>query len=287
MSARLLIGYDGSPAAKAAITTAGALFREAEAVVANVHSPLPVDETGALARTALPESMIEEGMRHLRDEISERAQATSKAGVAIAASTGLRPSPRAAPGVSVWRTLRALAGETAADAIVVGTVGHGPFERVMLGSTASTLLHHADRPLLVVPDHVAVHGPLLVGYDASDGARAALRFVAADLRPGPVLVAHAWHSPPRQANDHVRETEAEAMAEAGAAFAAGLGLDAQPWTARASIGAWRALLRGGAQHDAAAIVVGSRGRGAVASTVLGSVASGLVHAAERVVLVVP
>ena len=50
---------------------------------------------------------------------------------------------------------------------------------------------------------------------------------------------------------------------------------------------WRTLLGGATRHGAAAILVGSRGRGAAASTVLGSVASGLVHAAALPVLVVP
>jgi nucleotide-binding universal stress UspA family protein len=49
----------------------------------------------------------------------------------------------------------------------------------------------------------------------------------------------------------------------------------------------RALLEAASDVHAAVVLVGSRGRGAVASTVLGSVASGLVNAAARPVLMIP
>ena len=53
-----------------------------------------------------------------------------------------------------------------------------------------------------------------------------------------------------------------------------------------SPGAWRALAATARAEEAAVIVAGCRGRGALASTVLGSVSSGLVHNAEVPVLVV-
>ena len=161
-----------------------------------------------------------------------------------------------------------------------GTAGEGPIERAVLGSTASSLLHHTDRPLLVVPGEVTdVAGPVLAGYDGSDGARGALRFAAAGLSRSRLLVAHAVDSRSSGVD--------EAVAEEGAAFARSLGLDAHAVTSSGHRSAWRTLLDSAGEHGAAAVLVGSRGRGAVASTVLGSVASGLVHAAALPVLVVP
>ena len=82
-------------------------------------------------------------------------------------------------------------------------------------------------------------------------------------------------------------TVAEEIAAEGAEYARSLGLVARAAAPESGHGEWQTLLAGAQEAGAAAILVGSRGRGAVTSTVLGSVASGLVHAAALPVLIVP
>ena len=57
---RLLIAYDGSAAARAAIGVAAALFPGAGATVVTVHAPTPRLEASAMARIALPEAKLQE-----------------------------------------------------------------------------------------------------------------------------------------------------------------------------------------------------------------------------------
>jgi nucleotide-binding universal stress UspA family protein len=117
---------------------------------------------------------------------------------------------------------------------------------------------------------------------------------------------HRWRSPIRhsvagRALEHVSladigETveELDAMfeqwgreeAERGARLAREHGLDARPCPLESSGPPARAILEIGDAEDAAAIVTGRGGRGRVASALLGSVTSSIVHAAERPVLVV-
>jgi nucleotide-binding universal stress UspA family protein len=90
-----------------------------------------------------------------------------------------------------------------------------------------------------------------------------------------------------RAVDAIWKDIAMESAEEGAAYARSLGLDARAATPESGHGNWQALLEGARDAGASAILVGSHGRGAITSTVLDSVASGLVHAAALPVLVVP
>jgi nucleotide-binding universal stress UspA family protein len=303
---RVLVGYDGSDAAGAAIAAAAALFPSAEATIATVQPPPPTVEAGAMARVALPDAVIREGIERMREQAEERSRALAAEGVALAHAAGLQADPVVLVALSPWRALRDAA--RAYDVLVCGARGEGPVERVLVGSTASSLVHHTARPLLVVPAGVvSFDGPVFAGYDGSDGARLALRFAADQLGDRPVIVAHAWRSPVRhtlrghalmgsgidtfadyaETVDTIWREVAEDVAADGATFARGLGLTAEPRAPESGHGDWQTLRHGALEASAAVVLVGSRGRGAAAATVLGSVASGLVHAAALPVLVVP
>ena len=73
---RLLIGYDGSDSARAAITAAGALVRPCRGH--RRDPPPPSLESGALARIALPDAMIREGIQRMRDAAPQHASATAQ-----------------------------------------------------------------------------------------------------------------------------------------------------------------------------------------------------------------
>ena len=75
-------------------------------------------------------------------------------------------------------------------------------------------------------------------------------------------------------------------AEEGAALAREVGFDASPLVARSDRNVWRAILDLAAEHDARAIVVGSRGQGGLTDVLLGSVPGRVIHHADRPVLVV-
>ena len=83
----------------------------------------------------------------------------------------------------------------------------------------------------------------------------------------------------------LRETAEEAVAE-GVELARAAGLDATGEAVESGSAAWRVLAATAETRDAAVVVAGSQGHGAVASVLLGSVSAGLVHHTERPTLIV-
>ena len=143
--------------------------------------------------------------------------------------------------------------------------------------------------------------PILIAYDGSEDAKSAIANAGELLTPGPALIVTFWHPAERLVStsagaatyapifgeiDELERTNARSSAEEGAALARQVGFDASPLVARSDRNVWRAILDLGAEHDARAIVVGSRGQGGLTDVLLGSVPGRVVHHADRPVLVV-
>jgi len=146
---------------------------------------------------------------------------------------------------------------------------------------------------------------ILIGFDGSEEAEGAIRCAGRLLAPRRAIVTHVWESlaelvlhsdledltgPMKAAAADLGaegRREAEVVAARGADLAEEAGFDAIPVAARGRPKAWPTLLELAKQHEAAAIVVGSRGLGGVTSALLGSVSSGVLDHAHLPVLIVP
>jgi nucleotide-binding universal stress UspA family protein len=140
---------------------------------------------------------------------------------------------------------------------------------------------------------------MVIGYDGSDGARNAIVAASKLLGHREVLVVYVFPQieqvaagmgvPVDLPSEAVTATDKRAreVSQEGAALAKQNGLDAEPAAVQAKGRVGDTLLRVAQERNAAVIVVGSRGLGEVRSALVGSVSSGLLHDADRPVVVVP
>lgn len=152
--APILIAYDGSAAARAAVTEAGALFAPRRAIVLTAWEPglsefmLVPDATG-MGTTMMPydPAVVREvdraGEDHAKDIAHDGEALATKAGLQAEVAV-VRDQSDAADAIV------AVASERDAAAIVVGSRGLKGLRSKLLGSTSAALLRKAGRPVVVV-----------------------------------------------------------------------------------------------------------------------------------------
>jgi nucleotide-binding universal stress UspA family protein len=153
-AAPVLIAYDGSDLAKAAVREAAELFPGRPAVVATVWEPglaaaLFPDPAGPLGETALtPDPATIETLDRVQ---REHASSVAAEGAELAGSLGFAAEPRVVPdALDVADTLIDIARERGAAVVVVGSHGISGLRSRLLGGVSRKLLAHCDRPVLVI-----------------------------------------------------------------------------------------------------------------------------------------
>lgn len=146
----IVVGFDGSEGAERAIAASSTLLTGAEALVVCVYRP--VAAAGA-ALLGTPAEMVRGGVRALNAERRAEAEQIAERGAALAAAGGCASQALALAATgAVWAAIDHLAEQHQAAAIAVGARGQSGLSRVVLGSVSSGLVHHATRPVVVVPD---------------------------------------------------------------------------------------------------------------------------------------
>jgi nucleotide-binding universal stress UspA family protein len=146
---------------------------------------------------------------------------------------------------------------------------------------------------------------ILICYDGSPDAKAAIDHGGKLLRGRPATVLTVWQPfvevllhayagfgafagmVDQEAIDEATRKHAEQLAQEGAQLARDAGMDAQPLTVSQETTTFEAILAQADALDADAILMGSRGLTGLKSILLGSVSHGVVHHADRTVIVVP
>lgn len=143
----ILIAYDGSDDAKAAIEKTGRLFPGEQVTVLTVWQRF-ID---TMARVGGGLGVVVDF-----DEIDRDSEASAKEkaeeGAALAREAGLDPHARTTVVEStIADAILSQAALVAASAVVCGSRGFTGVKSLMLGSVSHHVLQHADLPVIVVP----------------------------------------------------------------------------------------------------------------------------------------
>lgn len=155
---RVLLSTDGSEDARLAAQAAADLSGKAGAELHVLHAwqsvPHPVIDFDSYEAEA-------------RRVLQEESEFVVRAGGEVAGSRLVMAPPVDA--------ILDLAEEIGADLVVVGSRGHGPLGRLILGSVSEGVVHHATRPVLVLRGGEDAWPPerIVVGDDGSEAAKRA------------------------------------------------------------------------------------------------------------------
>lgn len=184
---RILIGYDGSPPSDAALDDlkSAGLPRDAEAIVMSVSEvalpPENIEKNGDKTKNPCLEGVVQ---KHRQKGKREVAEAKAFAGYARERLIKIFPAwkicAKAAFG-SPAREITSQAFEMKADLIVVGSHGRSAVGRFFLGSISQKVLTEAHCSVRVARGKIEVDPfpvKVIIGYDGSPGANAAVESVA-------------------------------------------------------------------------------------------------------------
>jgi nucleotide-binding universal stress UspA family protein len=147
-----------------------------------------------------------------------------------------------------------------------------------------------------------VSKPVLFCYDGSDGSKTALAAAGELIKPADAVVLVVWMPaavqlaragsfvvavPNEGEFDEEEAAAARQIAEEGAAGARSRGYNASPRIAQANESVARTIDEIAQEIDAGLVVCGQRGRGAIASALLGSVSHALAAHTKRPLLIAP
>lgn len=283
MAIDVIVGYDGSPAAAAAIDAGAALFPQAHVWITHLWTP-PFASESLRRRLWTGPADINRFIEAIEREGEAEARQLAERGVRLARTAGWDGEPlvrRTYGGEGLY--FAQLAQDLDADLVLVGSRGLGGAQAI-LGSVSDMVVHYTPRPVLVVPHPLLTaeqaalaSGPVLIGWDGSPGAEAA-RTAAARLFPGrdliTVSVDGAGTASPEDNRSPAEDVPVERMKVASGHGPHGRAVAEE-------------LSACGRSRNAAALVVGSRGRSAAREILTGSVAMATLHHAHRPVMVVP
>lgn len=157
-AAPVIFGFDGSAAAQRAVHDAAPLLGLRPALVVTVWEAGRRFEPSTLPATGLglPPTVLD--LRTAIDldaEAYEAATRTARHGAHLARDAGFAGATglAVADDLTVAETLIRVARDRGSPGIVVGAHGHRKLSELLLGSTSDTLVHKADRPVVVVRAH--------------------------------------------------------------------------------------------------------------------------------------
>lgn len=272
---RILIGVDGSSSSDAVIEEAA-------------RRPWPEGTEFSVVTLVDPffftkaPQLMEEAKNSALENVKEQAKRLIEAGWPVHLDVILdnprHGLPRAA---EAWRT----------DLVLIGSHGRGAVERLLVGSTARTVLRHAPCSVEIVrraENKEAMSGEgmsVVIPTDGSEFAKTALCAVASRPWPAnsvfkviscpeyPVLVGEYPYYPPEQLSELLKNSEEHASdaASEGEQMLAGAGLKTCHELTAPSDTPASAILTVAKESNADLIVLGSHGRRGIDRLILGSV----------------
>jgi nucleotide-binding universal stress UspA family protein len=144
-----LFCFDGSDGSRSAVGAAGRRLRPGPAVVLTAWETVAQRVASQAFSAALPVANEED--LDAREEAAARAAADE--GARLAREHGWDAEPRLVlAATAIWRAIVDVADDLDASLIVCGTRGLSGVRGLVLGSVSNPVLHHAHRPVLVVPE---------------------------------------------------------------------------------------------------------------------------------------